>query len=84
MNSDLIKQYLPAAKHALQVNAVLVMYFLMPNFSSFLLTALLAVVLFAPDAVKQSGCCEGECCSVNQLFQEYLAFNFTRSNQSPT
>lgn len=52
MNSDLVKQYLPAAKHALQVNAVLAVYFLMPNFSSFLLTALLAVVFFAPEAVK--------------------------------
>lgn len=80
MNSDTIKQYLPTAKHALQVNAVLAVYFLMPNFSSFLLAALLAVVFLAPDAVKQ-GCCEGECWSANQLFQEYLAFNFTRSTQ---
>ena len=86
MNSDLIKQYLPTAKQALHanaVNAVLGVYFLMPNFSSFLLAALLAVVIFAPDAFKQ-GCCEGECWSVNQLFREYLAFNFTRSTQSLT
>lgn len=84
MNSEMIKQYLPVAKHALQVNAVLALYFLMPNFSSFVLTSVLAVVMLAPEAVKQCGCCEGECCSLNQLFQEYLSFNFTRSKLSLT
>ena len=84
MNSDLVKQYLPAAKHALQVNAVLALYFLMPNFSSFLLASLLAAVVLAPEAVKQGGCCEGECWSPNQLFQKYLSFNLTRSNRSLT
>lgn len=79
MNSEMIKQYLPVAKHALQVNAVLALYFIMPNFSSFVLTAVLVIVMLAPEAVQQSGCCEGECWSVNQLFQEYLFFNFTRS-----
>jgi hypothetical protein len=80
MSSEAIAQYLPIIKQAALVNSFLVLYYIMPNFTSFALTALLAVALLAPDALKEVSCCQaGQTSSLNELFQAYLSLNNIRS-----
>jgi hypothetical protein len=52
-------------------NFVLVLYYLLPNFSSFLLSLLLLALYFSPCLTSL---CSGECkCTpTNQLFNDYL------------
>jgi hypothetical protein len=78
-----LAQYLPLVKQALLVNSTLVLYYLLPNFTSFLFTALLIAIVAAPSLLQQiSSCREESCCSLNSTFRDYLGLSNVRSTYS--
>lgn len=80
MNSEQLAQYMPIAKQAFVVNGLLVLYYILPNLTSFFVTALLITLLLAPSTFQQKSCCQQEsCCSFNSVFRSYLAFSGVRS-----
>jgi hypothetical protein len=63
----------------LMANAALLVYFLLPNATSFALLLILAALYCAPCASKCL-CCEKECkCSVNSSFNSYLEMSNSKS-----
>jgi hypothetical protein len=80
MNSEQLAQYLPIAKQALLVNGLLILYYILPNLTSFLITALLITLLLAPSTFQQGSCCQQDSCwSFNSIFRCYLDFSGVRS-----
>lgn len=80
MSSSLLSQYLPLAKQALLVNSLLIVYYLMPNLTSFLLSALLISLLLAPSALQKVESCQAETpWSINAIFRSYLEQSNVRS-----
>ena len=69
-----------AVQKIVAANAALVLYYMMPNITSFLLALALILILVCPDClVKSANCCQGCSCSVNDLFNNYLEMPHTRS-----
>ena len=62
-------------------NAALVLYYYMPNMSSFLLALTLIVLHFCPQCSFSSICQQEKCeCSINECFNKYLSLPISRSN----
>jgi len=53
MNSATIKEYIPLVKRILVINLTLITYFIMPNFISFLFTAILLILIINPQELIQ-------------------------------
>jgi len=60
MDPTALKQYAPIIKNILNVNIILILYYVLPNLSSFLLTLLL-IVLFKPTCLQLSCKSESAC-----------------------
>ena len=63
----------------LAANLALVLYYIMPNLSSFVLTLFLLLLRFRSECISKSHACWQSCeCSINTSFNNYLEMPHSR------